>query len=337
VLPSKVPLTEVVHRVAQACLRAQVEDQGSRHWGDALLIWGMLEVYRASGEGVYLDYALAWLRSYMAAGVDTERWVWGWAGLAVPALWAHEATGEEAFRRYALDIARALVDGAPRTRVGGITPHPRRPELWVDVPFFVAPALAAAGQATGEALFHDEAARQVLVHARHLAHPSGLFFHVWNEETGERSPCLWGRGNGWLFLAMIEALERLPPEHGRRGEVCALLQRQTAALASLQDAGGLWHTVLDRSDSYLETSCSAMFVYGLAKGVRLGLLPRDYLRAARLGWLALQDRVTWDGQVMGVSAQTPPGPFEWYQSIPRGREKFGTGLFLMAGVEMARL
>jgi unsaturated rhamnogalacturonyl hydrolase len=105
----------------------------------------------------------------------------------------------------------------------------------------------------------------------------------------------------------------------------------------VQDASGLWHTVLDRPDSHLETSCAAMFALAIVGGVREGdWLPAEMLASARRAWDGVQAQVTPEGRVTGVSAGTPPGDLETYQRVPLGSQTFGTGLVLLAGIEMDR-
>ena len=54
------------------------------------------------------------------------------------------------------------------------------------------------------------------------------------------------------------------------------LLRQAQALEKSQElteksgGAGLWHTLLDDKDSYLETSASCAFAYGILKAVRKG-------------------------------------------------------------------
>jgi unsaturated rhamnogalacturonyl hydrolase len=118
------------------------------------------------------------------------------------------------------------------------------------------------------------------------------------------------------------------------------------AVVRLQDASGLWHTVLDRPDSYLETSCAAMFALAIVGGVQRGpdgrsllqggWLPAEMLASARRAWDGVRAQVTPEGRVTGVSAGTPPGDFETYQKVPLGSQTFGTGLVLLAGIEMDR-
>ena len=50
----------------------------------------------------------------------------------------------------------------------------------------------------------------------------------------------------------------------------AILRAQVRSLAKLQSGSGLWHQMLDKPDSYLETSASAIFVYSIARAINRG-------------------------------------------------------------------
>jgi rhamnogalacturonyl hydrolase YesR len=184
-------------------------------------------------------------------------------------------------------------------------------------------------------VYLDEAVRQVELHAAHLFDTeAGLYRHAEQAATGWRTSGYWGRGNGWMVMSCLELLEYLPKAHPGRERVLQLFQRHCRALLQAQDPRGLWHTVLERPDTYLETSCSAMFAYSFARGVALGFLERTYLDAARRTWRALQDKVDERGNVVGVSAGTGPGDVAQYNSIPTGSYPWGTGAFLLAATQM---
>src|SRR5262249_20861755 len=147
--------------------------------------------------------------------------------------------------------------------------------------------LAQMGKLTGEGRYYDDAVRQVRQIAARLYKPAtGLFAHTWNlENAGNHPQYYWGRANGWCFMAMVELLDVLPETHPGRGEVLKLLRSQAEALANTQSGSGLWHQLLDKTDSYLETSCTAMFTYGLARAVNRGWLdPFSYAPVAVAGW-----------------------------------------------------
>jgi rhamnogalacturonyl hydrolase YesR len=78
-----------------------------------------------------------------------------------------------------------------------------------------------------------------------------------------------------------------------------------AALRRTQAPEGLWRQLVDRPESWLETSGSGMFAYALASGVKAGWLDRaTYGPAARRAWLALAARLDADANVRDVSVGT---------------------------------
>jgi len=333
----------LLRQVADEALRAYGAGELPRHWGDGILMLGLLEAADALGEERYAQGARRWLDSHLAEGVNlAEGATWDWGALPLPALALYRRTRDERYLALARQVCEHIAAKARRTADGAVVTHAGRPQLWVDSMYFTAPALVRTAAVTGEQRYVEEALREVEVHARHLLDAStGLFRHMWDEENDQRSPCPWARGNAWAALATLEVLNALPQDHPRRPPLAEMLRRQMGAVLRLQDASGLWHTVLDRPDSYLETSCAAMFALAIVGGVHAGppeggWLPADMLASARRAWEGVRAQVTPEGRVTGVSAGTPPGDFETYQKVPLGSQTFGTGFVLLAGIEMDR-
>jgi len=112
-----------------------------------------------------------------------------------------------------------------------------------------------------------------------------------------------------------------------------VLARQLNAIARLQDESGLWHTVIDRPDSYLEASSAAGFAlaFGRALRTRIAGLDRELAKAAYARALsAICAKINPGGEFTDVSQQTPPGDFNFYNSIETGTASFATGVCLMA-------
>jgi len=333
----------LLRRVADEALRAYGAGELPRHWGDGILMLGLLEAADALGEERYAQGARRWLDAHLAEGVNlADGATWDWGALPLPALALYRRTREERYLALARQVCEHITTKARRTADGAVVTHAGRPQLWVDSMYFTAPGLVWTAAVTGEQRYVDEALREVEVHASHLLDAStGLFRHMWDEESGQRSPCPWARGNAWAALATLEVVNALPPDHPRRASLAEMLRRQMEAVVRLQDASGLWHTVLDRPDSYLETSCAAMFALAILRDVHGGVpqggwLPAEMLASARRAWDGVRAQVTPEGRVTGVSAGTPPGDLETYQRVPLGSQTFGTGFVLLAGIEMDR-
>lgn len=89
----------------------------------------------------------------------------------------------------------------------------------------------------------------------------------------------WGRANGWAILTMCEVLDVLPADYPGRDKIINLLQAHVRGLAACQSKDGFWHQLLDRNDSYLESSATALYVYCMAHAINKdGLTPWHTVR-----------------------------------------------------------
>ena len=136
-------------------------------------------------------------------------------------------------------------------------------------------------------------------------------------------------------MSLVELLDVLPQDHPLRGRILQLFQAHAQALASLQAGDGLWHQMLDRTDTYTETSCSAMFTYALAKGVNHGWLdPAAYGPVALEGWNGLSTRVDDQGHITGTCIGTGyADDYVYYYHRPAVDDIHGYGPVLLAGSE----
>jgi unsaturated rhamnogalacturonyl hydrolase len=217
---------------------------------------------------------------------------------------------------------------------------PRRWTVWADDLFMSVPFLARMAVLTGERRYFDDAARQVIGFHRHLFDErAGLMYHDWYSDTGRPGVAFWGRANGWALMAQVELLDRLPPDHPARDTLVALFRRHVAGLARYQDTTGLWHQLLDRDDSYLETSASAMFTYAIARGVQRGYLDPGYAVVARRGWKGVLSRIRPDGEIEGTCTGTGVSDdlANYYRRPTPLNDVHGIGAVLLAGNEVLRL
>jgi rhamnogalacturonyl hydrolase YesR len=216
-------------------------------------------------------------------------------------------------------------------------PRPVPVALWIDDAYMSIPFLAQMGKATGEAKYFDDAARQVIgMSARLFNRENGLFDHSWFADMEDDARFYWGRGGGWMMMAMAELLSVLPEAHPDRAKVLEIFRRGARGAAETQGSIGLWHQLLDRTDSYLETSASAMFTFAIARGVNRGWLPPSYGPVAQTGWRALEQRIRPDGQIEGICVGTTAAyDASYYYHRPTDVKAMqGYGPVLMAGAEV---
>jgi len=219
--------------------------------------------------------------------------------------------------------------------------RPMANSLWLDDLYMSVPCLAQAGKLTGDARYFDDAAKQILQFAQRMFVPErGLFMHGWVQDMNPHPVFHWARANGWATMAMVELLEVLPEDHRDRARILDLFRAHSRGLAAVQGHAGLWHQLLDRSESYEETSASAMFVYGFARGINRGWLdPLAFGPATSLGWNAVATKVNERGQVEGTCVGTGMGwdpMFYMYRPV-HVLAAHGYGPMFLAGAEMIEL
>lgn len=218
-------------------------------------------------------------------------------------------------------------------------PQPRNMTLWADDLYMSVPFLARMGKRTGNPKYFDDAIRQVISFNRYLYDTAtGLYFHCYYSAQDHNGVARWGRCNGWIAMAQVELLSNLPANHPARKQLTELLLRQIIGFSRYQDISGLWRQVLDRPDSYLETSVTAMFTYAVAKAVNEGWIPQNYMSIAKDGWEGLVSRITENGEVKDVCIGTGIADnIRFYLTRPaRLNDAHALGAVLLAGTEMIK-
>ena len=219
--------------------------------------------------------------------------------------------------------------------------RPQRNTVWLDDMFMGIPTVAYMGLLTGEQRYYDEAAKQVRKFAdRMWVAERQLFRHGWVEAMNPHPAFFWGRANGWAILTMCEVLDALPSDHPQRQAIVYLLRQHAEGLARLQHHNGFWHQLLDRNDTYLETSATAIYTYCLAHAVNKGWIDaKAFGPVALMGWHAVESQVNDKGQVENVCVGTGMGfdaAFYAYRPV-HVMAAHGYGPVIWAGAEIIRL
>lgn len=219
--------------------------------------------------------------------------------------------------------------------------RPHRNTLWLDDMFMSIPAIAWMGKLTGEAKYHNEAARQVKQFTeRMFDQQKGLYRHGWVEGVTSLPAFYWGRANGWAILTLTETLDALPRQHPAYDEILAQYRTHIRGIVACQSGEGFWHQLLDRNDSYHETSATALFVYCIARGIHKGWIdPVAFGPAAQLGWHAVSTKINARGEVEGTCVGTGMAfdPAFYYHRPVSASAAHGYGAVLWAGAEMIAL
>lgn len=223
----------------------------------------------------------------------------------------------------------------PDGTIARTRPHPV--SVWSDDMYMSIPFLAQMGVLTGEQKYFDDAAKQVIRYADLLMDPAlGVFDHSWFAHEPMSPHFYWGRGAGWPMMAIAELLSVLPANHPSRPKVLDIFRRGAQGVAALQSGSGYWHQLLDRPDSYLETSATAMFTFAIARGVNRGWLQPVFAPVAQSGWRAVEQRIRPDGMIDGTCVGTTAAyDAVYYYNRPTDPAAMqGFGATLMAGAEV---
>ncbi|MDR2131323.1 MAG: glycoside hydrolase family 88 protein [Odoribacteraceae bacterium] len=240
----------------------------------------------------------------------------------------------EYIRTTALHIERAeprLEDGT----IARIWPHEQT--IWADDAFMAISFLCRFGKLTGEERYFTEAAHQILNYNRYLwSSEKQLYHHCYHTDTGERGVAHWSRANGWVFMATADLLKEMPLAHPLRSAVLRTFREQASGIARYQGARGLWHQLLDKVDSYEEITGTAMFVFGIARGVKNGWLHPDFIYVAEQGLKGMMTKISDAGDVTAICVGTGimPSLLYYYTRPQQSNTPMGEGPVIRALVEM---
>lgn len=219
--------------------------------------------------------------------------------------------------------------------------RPHDNTLWLDDMFMSVPALAQMGSYTGNVKYFDDAVKQVNQFSERMFNSQkGIYMHGWVESMQVHPQFHWARANGWAVMTMVELLEVLPKNHPGYPQVLSQLQKHIAGLMQYQDGTGFWHQLLDRNDSYLETSATAIYTYSIARAINRGYVDKmTYAPAVLLAWNAVASKVNEKGQVEGTCVGTGMAfdPAFYYHRPVNVFAAHGYGPVLLAGAEVILL
>lgn len=252
----------------------------------------------------------------------------------------YEVDNDDWYKSYVDTAAQAILN-RPKLNDGTIARHePEDKTVWLDDLYMSVPFLVKYSKLTGDTAYLNLAVEQVLQFNKYLYDPcSGLYYHAYYDNLKKLSSAHWGRANGWNILAQATLLEYLTENHHMRDSLLNIFRTTVEGLSRYQSENGLWHQLLDKSDSYLETSGSSMFVYGIAKGINEGWIDDVYKPVAINGWKGLETMITETGDVNNICIGTGTSTsLSYYYKRPvELNDLHGLGSVIMAAVEVDKL
>jgi len=245
------------------------------------------------------------------------------------------------YKAYIDKAANHILKGQERLEDGTLVRGgPRRFTIWADDLYMGIVFLARMGRLTGEQKYFDDAAKQVVNFTKYCYNPNTeLYYHGYYSDLKQNNVAHWGRCNGWVMLAQADLLEFLPEDHPQRKKLLEIFLQQVIGVSRYQDKTGLWRQLINKSDSYLESSCTAMFTYSIAKAVNNGWIPENYGLIALDGWAGLKSKIQEDGQVQDICVGTgmQDNLRFYYERPTQLNDIHGLGAVLLAGIEILKM
>ena len=304
-------------------------------WTQGVGLYGLWKLFENSRDVKYLNILTRVFDSQIEIGFPALN-----VNTMAPFLtmsYVGEYLREERYLGPCRDSARWIMEKFPRTQEGGLqhmtSDTLNDQELWDDTLFMTVLFLANMGRIEGKQDYIDEAQHQFLLHAKYLADPkTGLWYHGWTFHGRHNfSGAFWGRGNCWVTISIPELLQmaKVQPETAQRLE--RILRDQVDSLLEFQNENGMWHTLIDDPTSYVESSATCGFAYGILGAVHTGLLEERYAAAAEKALAPILDYIDDNGVVHQVSYGTPMGreSKDFYKQIELKPMPYGQALAML--------
>lgn len=326
------------------------------HYSNGVLNVGMMAAAKTLGDAKYSEYTSRNFDfifdnlAYFKQGYDAkQKGEWSthfrmdilddFGALSASISDLNEMVNDSRYKAYLDKAAAYALKGNMRLPNGTYSRDwPRMMTVWADDLYMSVPFLARMGRVTGEAKYFDEAIKQVEGFNKLLSNPvTNLYYHCWYQDVAMTGVAHWLRCNGWVAMAQTELLNNLPATHPKRKALIEMLLKQIVGFSRYQDdKTGLWHQLIDKPDSYLETSGTAMFTYTVARAVNEKWIHPSYLTIAQNGWKGVASKIDDKGQIADICIGTGIADnISFYYNRPTMLNDYhGIGAVMLAGLEM---
>ena len=353
--------------MAESTIARYPLDTALWHYEHGLVVKSILESGIYYEDDSFIRFAMAWVDRFVntdgsIATYQKEEFNLDQINPGKLLFFFHNTTGEVRFQK-ALELLHSQLRDQPRTQSNGYWHKKIYPyQMWLDGIYMAGPFLAEYAMVFSQPGDFDEIAHQILlIEANTRDDETGLLYHAWDERheqpwadpSNGHSPHFWGRALGWFEMALIDIFDFFPIGHASYRQMVKIFRNVGNALLKYQHPQtGMWYQIVDMADrpgNYLESSVSCMLTYAFAKGVRKGLLPVEFLDAARHAYRGiLEHQISMDGHGSVNLANTcgsaglggvpyRDGSFDYYVGEKIMSNDFkGIGPFILAAMEMEK-
>lgn len=311
------------------------------NWPQGVGLYGIYKYWKLTNDEEALKIILNWYDDRMAEGAPPKN-----VNTMAPILtmaFLYEEFGDQRYVPYLRQWANWAMYDLPRTERGGMAhmtyEDPHEEQLWDDTLMMTVLPLAKIGKLFERQDFVEEAKKQFVIHAQYLADKkTGLWYHGWTFDGSHNyANAKWARGNCWVTITIPEVIDILELNEGDflRDYLINVLNKQVESLAEYQHESGLWHTLIEDPSSYLESSATAGFAYGIIKSINKRYIGDEYKETAEKAVLGLLNEIDETGAVQKVSVGTGMGSsLDFYKNIGITTMPYGQSLTILALAEL---
>lgn len=316
----------------------------SNIWTRAVYFEGLMALYSIDARQEYYDYAFKWAEFHnwgMDKGTATRH------------------ADDQCCGQTYIDLYNICPDDPKKIRdikacIDMVVNTPQNNDwYWIDAIQMAMPVFAKLAVLTGDRAY-SEKMWEMYKCTRDTLGDNGLFNRKdgfwWRDKdfdypylTRNGKPCYWSRGNGWVFAALARVMDIIPKSDPHYKEYLHDFKTMARAIKGVQREDGFWNPNLcDPEDcGGREGTGTALFVYGLAWGLRQGVLPeKEYLPVAMNGWNALAGMSLHPNGALGYMQGRAKGPKDGLPleyDVIHEPEDFAVGCFLLAGSEIYKI
>ena len=283
------------HQIIQKAIAAAMAMQ-RRDWEQGILAQALLEA--GDRERVIQLTRAAMVQStpdgrlgVVVSGGPTDP-AMGGAAYAKAAEW----TGDQQILHAVDKLLEWIRHKAPRNPAGILYHVFDAPEMWSDGFNCAPPFLAAKG-------YYDEALKQIDGFRERLWNPQKqLLSHIWDDGTQQfKDASFWGGGNGWAAAGLARVIRSLPGNRQKERDHLADFARQIIdGCLAHQRTDGLFHNIVDKPGSFVETNLAQMLAFSTFEGIHSGWLPESYRTHADCMLAAARTKMDTDGFIRGA-------------------------------------
>ena len=311
-------------------------------WTQGVGLYGLWKLFDSTKDEKYLDILVKFYDMQMEIGFPALN-----VNTVTPFLtmsYVGEYLQSERYLAPCRESAAWIMEHFPRTQEGGFqhmtSDTLNDQELWDDTLFMTVLFLANMGRIEGKREYIEEAQYQFRLHAKYLANKeTGLWYHGWTFNGNHNfAQAFWGRGNCWITIAIPEFLSMVECDDNTKAQLQQVLLNQVQSLEKYQNENGMWHTLIDDPTSYVESSATCGFAYGMLKAVHDGLLDSRYETVAMKALQPILGYIADDGVLHQVSYGTPMGrqSKDFYKNIELRPMPYGQALAMLFLIEVLR-